>query len=248
MDIGRYSRSAFLTGGLSAAALLLATPASASTVSADPPKEGKKGASSAAAPICWGSGGGVPGNTGNGVTCYQLVPADEATTAAWSQSQAGPCLVDPAGGAVDSDGDDLFEDDWFNEKRTVNLIIGSLTIGGLGPTVGGTGIVGGTGNTAGGTTAAFGGIAAGGTTVGGSGNSGNIGGTTINAPAAADTAAVAGPRPVIVGSGQQCSVGSTGSGQAPTTGLQDQQGATEGEWAILEDNDPTEWEISLPEL
>ncbi|WP_157472668.1 hypothetical protein [Frankia sp. EAN1pec] len=149
---------------------------------------------------------------------------------------------------MDSDGDDLFEDDWFNEKRTVNLIIGSLTIGGLGPTVGGTGIVGGTGNTAGGTTAAFGGIAAGGTTVGGSGNSGNIGGTTINAPAAADTAAVAGPRPVIVGSGQQCSVGSTGSGQAPTTGLQDQQGATEGEWAILEDNDPTEWEISLPEL
>lgn len=247
MDIGRYSRSVFLTGGLSAAALLLATPASASTVSVNPSQEGKKGARSAAAPICWGSGGGLAGNTGNGVTCYQLGPADEATTAAWLQSQAGPCLVDLAGGAVGSDGDDLFEDDWFNEKRTVNLIIGSLTIGGLGPTVGGTGIVGGTGNTAGGTTAAFGGIAAGGPTVG-AGNSGNIGGTTINAPAAADTAAVAGPRPVIVVSGPQCSVSSTGSGQAPTTGLQDQQGATEDEWAILEDNDPTEWEISLPEL
>jgi hypothetical protein len=143
---------------------------------------------------------GGTADTGEGpTTCYELSYHYDAATTTWQPSLSPACTLESVDGpAAPEDQENALadgDDDWFRDKdknRSFDdLIIGSITIGVGGPTIGGTGIVGGRGNTAGGTTVGFGGNTAGGTTVGGFGNTVNNSGTTINgAAAAADLAGV----------------------------------------------------------
>ncbi|CAO5252592.1 conserved exported hypothetical protein [Frankia sp. AgKG'84/4] len=210
MDIRRCSTGLLLTGGLSAFAILLASPASAATPDTDAvganQSAGQKSLVSATVPVCYRPGGTVPINLGlqypedpsvaasdGPTTCFELSYRYDPAATTWRPSFVSPCTWgEPALSlAAESDESDslaeLFQnddkdDDWFGDKdrRFDDVIIGSVTIGIGGPTIGGTGIVGGTGNTAGGTTVGFGGNTAGGTTVGGTGNTVNNSGTTIN--------------------------------------------------------------------
>jgi hypothetical protein len=181
---------------------------------------GQKSPRSATIPICYKPGSVVPVNTGttsasgvgaetgNGpTTCYELSYSYEPATTTWQPSLASACTLESVDGPLPEQKKEADkDDDWFRDRdkdRSFDdLIIGSITIGVGGPTVGGTGIVGGTGNTAGGTTVGFGGATAGGTTVGGFGNTANNSGTTITgaydaAAAAADDAAAVGSSPSL---------------------------------------------------
>ncbi|MCK9895508.1 hypothetical protein [Frankia sp. AgB32] len=210
MDIRRCSTGLLLTGGLSVAAVLLSSPASAATPGTDTgavtQNAGQKSLVSATVPVCYRPGGTVPVNLGiqypedpvaaapsGPTTCYELSYRYDPAATTWRPSFVSPCTLQSPGRPLASrtdESDSLDEwfqnddkdDNWFGDKdrRFDDVIIGSVTIGIGGPTIGGTGIVGGTANTAGGTTAGFGGNTAGGTTVGGTGNTVNNSGTTIN--------------------------------------------------------------------
>ncbi|SNQ51158.1 conserved exported hypothetical protein [Frankia canadensis] len=222
MHIKRCSTGLLLTGGISAAAVLLASPASAATAGTENGGEaryaGQKSLRSLTVPICYRPGDPEPVNGGgtstqnpsstnptDPTTCYALSYQYDPGASTWWPSLDPLCTPGgTAGGGVPlaeridqaDRQDDWFrndDDDWFGDKgrRFDDLIIGSVTIGIGGPTVGGTGIVGGTGNTAGGTTAGFGGVTAGGTTVGGFTNTVTNSGTTITAPVLGGAAGIA---------------------------------------------------------
>jgi len=187
----------------------MASPASAATPGSEDGGAaryaGQKSVRSATVPVCYRPGELVPVNVGGTstpnsgqtgpagpTTCYALSYQYDPGASTWWPSLGPPCEPGPGTPLAEridgfDHGNDWFrndDDDWFGDKgrRFDDLIIGSVTIGIGGPTVGGTGIVGGTGNTAGGTTAGFGGVTAGGTTVGGFGNTATNSGTTITAP------------------------------------------------------------------